>query len=116
MIFPGFVPFRELQNYFFAADTFLHFAEREPWGVSPQDALIAGLGLVTSDRVGAGLVFLEGDLARFTVSLADHVAAVERMIELCDNPASTTLFAAARTKAEGYTVVSCARRWAGLGI
>jgi glycosyltransferase involved in cell wall biosynthesis len=116
VIFPGFVPFRELQNYFFAADTFLHFAEREPWGVSPQDALIAGLGLVTSNRVGAGLVFLEGVLARFVVPLADQAAAVERMIELCDNPASAALFTAARAKAEGYTVVSCAGRWAGLGI
>jgi glycosyltransferase involved in cell wall biosynthesis len=114
--FPGFVPFRELQNYFFAADTFLHFAEREPWGVSPQDALIAGLGLVTSDRVGAGLVFLEGDLARFVVPLSDNAAAVERMIELCDHPAGAARFAAARAKAEGYTVVSCASRWAGLSI
>jgi glycosyltransferase involved in cell wall biosynthesis len=116
VIFPGFVPFRELQNYFFAADTFLHFAEREPWGVSPQDALIAGLALVTSDRVGAGLVFLEGELARFVVPLKDEATAVERMIELCDHPAGAALFAAARAKAEDYTVVSCARRWAGLTI
>jgi hypothetical protein len=116
VLFPGFVPFRELQNYFFAADTFLHFAEREPWGVSPQDALIAGLALVTSDRVGAGLVFLQGDLARFVVPLSGAAAAVERMMELCDHPAGAALFAAARAKAEEYTVVSCARRWAGLAI
>jgi hypothetical protein len=95
---------------------FVRSCQAEPWGVSPQDALIAGLGLVTSDRVGAGLVFLEGDLARFVVPLSDNAAAVERMIELCDHPAGAARFAAARAKAEGYTVVSCASRWAGLSI
>jgi hypothetical protein len=76
--------------------------------------LIAGLGLITSNRVGAGLVFLEDELARFVVPLGDNDAAVERMIELCDYSAGVTLFAPARAKAEAYTVVSCAKRWAGL--
>jgi glycosyltransferase involved in cell wall biosynthesis len=113
VIFPGFIPFRDLQNYFFAADTFLHLAEREPWGVSPQDALIAGLALITSNRVGAGLIFLQGELARFVVPFDDAAAAVERMIELCDDAAGAALFAPARAKAGDYTVVSCAERWAG---
>jgi hypothetical protein len=79
--------------------------------VSPQDALIAGLGLITSDSVGAGRTLLEGNLARFLIPLHDDDTAAKRMIELCDQPLSASLFTTARTKAEDYTATSCAMQW-----
>ncbi len=111
IVFPGFVPFSRLQDYFFAADSFLHFAGVEPWGVSPQDALFAGLGLVTSDRVGAAQVFLQGELRRFLIRFDDDEAAAERMIELCDERDVAGLFAPARAKTQEYTAMACAHRW-----
>lgn len=108
---PGFVPFRELQDYFFAADTLLHLVAVGPWEISPQDALIAGLGLVASDKVGSAQVFLEGALHRFLVPLGKPDAAAERMRELASRNDTIDLFAEARARTRDYTVEACARRW-----
>ncbi|PHS21659.1 MAG: hypothetical protein COA84_15440 [Robiginitomaculum sp.] len=111
VFFPGYVPFAELQDYFFAADTFLHFAKIEPWGVSPQDALIAGLGLITSVRVGSAQVHMTGPLNRFLIPLAQTEQYAERMIELSDQEDIYTLFESARQSAQEFTTAACAERW-----
>jgi glycosyltransferase involved in cell wall biosynthesis len=108
--FPGFIPFRRLQDYFFAADTFLHLAAFGPWEVSPQDALAAGLQLVTSDKVGSGRMFLEGQLARFLVPLGDRTTAIARMVELSESDRFAALFAPARRRVAQYTASACAER------
>lgn len=112
--FPGFIPFRRLQDYFFAADTFLHLAAFGPWEVSPQDALAAGLQLMTSDKVGSGRVFLSGPLSRFLVPLGDRSAAVERMLELAQSRDGGVQFDPARREVRQYTVEACAERLARL--
>ena len=109
--FMGYVPFREIQNYFFAADTFLHFAHSEPWGVSPQDALIAGLSLIASEGVGSGKVFLSDALSRFLVVSTDHVIASERMREVADANSVTNAFSEAQHHALSYSAQICARQW-----
>lgn len=111
IIFPGFVPFRSLQDYMFAADTLMHLPFIEPWGLSPQDALIAGLGIITTDRVGAAQVLLDGDLKRFMVSPTNAAAAAARMIELAAMPDSAAIFTPARIAAGEYTSSACASRW-----
>lgn len=111
VVFPGFVPFRQLQDYMFAADTFLHLAGIEPWGLSPQDALVAGLPIITSDRVGAGEVLLTGDLRRFMVAPSDTAATAERMLELSRGGGAADVFAPASAAAQDYTSMICARRW-----
>lgn len=109
--FPGFVPFRVLQDYFFAADALLHLVEVDPWEVSPQDALVAGLGVITSERVGSTKVLLEGPLRRFLVPFGDRVTTAARMLELVEHSSVTELFAEARRSAQAYTVEATARRW-----
>ncbi len=109
--FPGFVPYRMLQDYFFAADTLLHLVEVGPWEVSPQDALVAGLGVITSERVGSTEVLLKGPLRRFLVPFGDREATAARMLELAGHVGVTELFAEARQRAQTYTVEATARRW-----
>jgi len=109
--FPGFVPFRVLQDYFFAADAYLHFVAVGPWEVSPQDALAAGLGLITTKNVGSAQVFLKGELARFLVPFGDRAAAAARIIELATERCCTERFAPARGRTSEYTVAACAQRW-----
>lgn len=111
--FPGFVPFCALQNYFFAADAFLHLVSVGPWEVSPQDALVAGLGLATTENVGSARVFLKGALQRFLVPFGDRALIAERMRELASNPDSPAWFAPARALTGDYTVDATARRWLG---
>ena len=52
--FCGYIPYLRLQDFFWAADVFVHLAWIGPWEVSPQDALVANMWLVTSNRVGSG--------------------------------------------------------------
>ncbi|MGJ0507152.1 MAG: glycosyltransferase [Methylocystis sp.] len=108
--FLGFIPFRQLQDYFFAADTFLHLAAVGPWEVSPQDALIAGLSLITSDTVGSGRVFLTDRLARFLVPHGNNAAAIARMTELSARPDAGRQFEPAAQSASAYTVEASAGR------
>jgi glycosyltransferase involved in cell wall biosynthesis len=113
-VFAGYVPYANLEDYFFAADIFVHLAKNEPWGISPQDALIAGLGLITSDKVGSGVCHLQtGDLRRFVVPVGDLNLAVDRMIELISNAHSKDLFQSAKDSAlNGFTTESLALQWA----
>ncbi|MBB4200288.1 hypothetical protein GGD83_004117 [Rhodoblastus sphagnicola] len=109
--FPGFVPFRDLQDYFFAADAYLHLVAVGPWEVSPQDALVAGLGLVTTETVGSASVFLRGALRRFLVPFGDRALSAARMRELAFDPNSAAWFEPARLATGDYTVDATARRW-----
>jgi glycosyltransferase involved in cell wall biosynthesis len=109
--FPGFVPFRELQNYFFASDVYLHLVSIGPWEVSPQDALVAGLGLVSTNNVGSANVFLKGELARFLVPFGDRASASARMTELVKTPNALEQFKPAKLLTEEYTVAATAMRW-----
>jgi glycosyltransferase involved in cell wall biosynthesis len=110
--FPGFVPFRDLQDYFFAGDVFLHFPVVGPWEVSPQDALVAGMALVATETVGSAQVFLQGDERRFLVPVGDVPATAERMNELVargERAAETV--AVARSRTADYTVEATAARF-----
>ncbi|PUE17943.1 glycosyltransferase [Limnohabitans sp. WS1] len=82
--FCGYVPYSTLQNYFWASDVFVHLAWVGPWEISPQDALVAHLGLVTSNCVGSGICHLEDELSRFIVNPDDPVAAARAMNEAGD--------------------------------
>jgi glycosyltransferase involved in cell wall biosynthesis len=115
--FVGYVPFADLQDYFFAADVYAHLARCEPWGVSVTDALCAGLGVVTTDAVGAGLELLCGRLAQYVTPAADPSSAaraLERLFEMDDIAAE---FREAREVVTGqYSNVATARRLAELGV
>ena len=114
--FVGYVPFREIQEYFFASDTFLHLAHSEPWGVSPQDALVVGLSLITSHSVGSGKIFLTGALSEFLVASTDVAAASERMREVADENFASGAFSTAQHLAFTYSAQNCARTWVDLRL
>lgn len=113
IIFTGYVPYVQLEQYFFSSNVFLHFAKQEPWGISPQDALVAGMGLITSDKVGSSICHLGKGLCRFVVSLNDINVAVERMAELIVHGKLHDLFQPAKANVlNGYTTESLALLWA----
>ncbi len=109
--FPGFVPFADLPQYFFGADTFVHFAKNEPWGTSPQDAILAGLNLIASKNVGSGAVFLTGALSRFRVDVTDPDSGAEAMSAVLSEGRIVAFAAARQQVEEEYTVAATARRW-----
>ena len=111
----GYVPYSQLGTYFAAADTFLHLARSEPWGVSVQDALYAGLGVIASTQVGSARHLLKGQLARYLVEADDVVTTAERMAELLGVASVSARFAAARDEvARAFTVQATVRAWGAL--
>ena len=114
-VFVGYIPFREIQNYFFAGDIFVHLAKNEPWGVSPQDALLSGMKIITTDRVGSGKYFLVGPLSRFLVSQG-HEDSSNAMAELVGTSRFDPAFRAARDRARHFTVEETAQRFVDLDI
>lgn len=116
--FTGYVPYAELHEYFWASDVLVHLAESEPWGLSPQDALVAGMGLITSNRVGVGRRLLLGALQRFVVAPNDVRATAALMVGLASEAGSLRQFTPAWKEARAqFTAESLAKEWASrLGI
>lgn len=59
--FHGYVPYALLPTHYASADVFVHPSEREVWGVSIQEAMLSGLPVIASNRVGAALELLHKD-------------------------------------------------------
>lgn len=111
--FTGYVPFVELQHYFWATDVFVHLAKSEPWGASAQDALVARMGLITTNKVGAGVCHLTGKLARFVVPLDDTAAAAANMLAVASGDVPIADFKDAWDAVDaGYTAEALACLWA----
>ena len=111
--FAGYVSYALLEQYHFSADVFLHLSKCEPWGMSPQDALVAGNGLITSNKVGSGICHLSEELCRFVVPLNDVNSVVERMAELIALGKPRDFFYSARANVlNGFTTESLATQWA----
>lgn len=78
--FRGFVNQKEMPAYFAAADIFVLPSEDEPWGLVINEAMSAGIPVVSTNEVGAaadllvdgetGLVFPPGDIQRLEDCLA----------------------------------------------
>ena len=83
---PGYIPYAELQRYFFAADAFIHLPESEPWGVSVQDALFCGLPVIANDRVGSAVRLMQGAAKKFIVRHPEMEGAVVLMKALLREP------------------------------
>ena len=111
--FVGYVPYASLQEYFWAADVLVHLPICEPWGASAQDALVARMALIASDKVGAASCQLTGPLSRYVVAPNDVDAASSLMIELATQPDAKVRFAPAWAATDRmYTAESLAAWWA----
>jgi glycosyltransferase involved in cell wall biosynthesis len=111
--FVGYVPYASLQDYFWASDVLVHLPICEPWGASAQDALVARMALIASDKVGAALCHLTGSLRRYVVSPDDVDAAGRLMTELATDSDGKSRFAPAWTAVDRrFTAESLAIWWA----
>ena len=90
---------------------FIHFTIIGPWEVSPQDALVVGMGVIASESVGSTQVFFRNHLRRFLVPVGDVGASVERMLELLAmGDGVTQAFSEAAANTADYTVEATAQR------
>lgn len=95
---PGYLPYSQLAGMYAIADLFVHPAIREPWGVSVHEAIVCGVPVVTSDRVGSsadlvlppktGEVFRVGDAKHLATILCSLLGAPLRLAACRDNTAA----------------------------
>ena len=95
VILAGFLPYPELLRHYGLADIFVHPAHLEVWGVSVNEAMVAGLAVVASDSVGAARELIrsgENGLL-YPVGAADALA--EALDRLAGDPGLRRRLAAA---------------------
>ena len=82
--FAGYVNFNLLPNYYAISDVFIHDSHDEPWGVSVQEAIAAGVTVVASDRVGASVDLIRDGINGYVFNHGD-VESLSNKIELALN-------------------------------
>jgi glycosyltransferase involved in cell wall biosynthesis len=110
--YAGFQPPEELPRFFARADVFVLPSRHDGWGVVVNQALGAGLPILCSDRVGAGIDLVEPEIngLRFP---ADDTAALTAAMQRCiDEPDRLAEWgAASRQRAEAWTPAAGADKW-----
>lgn len=69
--FIGFMEKKELKLYYAAADIFVHPTREDIWGLVINEALAAGLPVITTKKCGAGLELIKNNENGFIVNVED---------------------------------------------
>jgi glycosyltransferase involved in cell wall biosynthesis len=90
--FTGLVKYSRLPEVYIASDVLLFTSEHEPYGLPVNEAMICGLTVVASDRIGAahdlvregetGFVYPCGDIERLAATLRDVLSDGDRLQEM----------------------------------
>ncbi|MGP0094503.1 MAG: glycosyltransferase family 4 protein [Xanthobacteraceae bacterium] len=84
VVFPGFINQSELPGLYAACDVFVLPSEHEPWGLTVNEAMCAGLPVVVSREVGCAVDLVEDGVNGYTPKAGDVEAiatALGRLLE-----------------------------------
>jgi glycosyltransferase involved in cell wall biosynthesis len=111
--YEGFQPPELLPKYFSQSDVFVLPSRHDGWGVVINQALGAGLPVISSDRVGAGLDLVEHGVNGLRFSSGDVGALQAAMETLANCPDLTRSWGlTSRQKSYAFTPEEGARKWA----
>lgn len=77
--FIDFMEKEKLKSYYAAADIFVHPTREDIWGLVINEALAAGLPVITTNRCGAGLELIKNNENGFLVNVEDIDELYEKM-------------------------------------
>jgi glycosyltransferase involved in cell wall biosynthesis len=75
--FLGLVDYSKLPEVYASSNILIHPAENEPYGLIVNEAMVCGLPVIVSDRVGAGLDLIKNGITGFTYPCGDINALVD---------------------------------------
>ena len=104
--FVGFKTKEALEDYYLAADLFVHPTREDIWGLVVAEAMSYGLGVVTTDRCNAGLELIENGKNGYLVPVDDVHALRQALTEAIVH--SAALGAAALETIRPYTIEAMA--------
>ncbi len=102
--FLGLVKYSELPNVYTASDILVHPAEWEPYGLIVNEAMICGIPVIVSNRVGAGYDLVQEGVTGYTYPCKD-VEALARLLNqvLSDRLLLKSLGQAAQKRMETWS-------------
>jgi glycosyltransferase involved in cell wall biosynthesis len=110
--YEGFQAPELLPKYFWRSDAFVLPSRHDGWGVVVNQALAAGLPIITSDAVGAGLDLVEEGVNGACVHANDEHALFKAMKMLVINPEVAREWGAqSQRKARDLTPEAGAQKW-----
>lgn len=112
--FPGFRQIEELPRFYAAAAAFIHPAFEEPWGLVINEAMAAGLPVLSGSNVGAAEELIEEGETGWTFDATDLGAMASAMTRLASLPVADRLAMGAR--AADLLEERCPTRAFGQGI
>lgn len=83
--FIGFKEKEVLQDYYAASDIFVHPTREDIWGLVVNEAMAAGLPIITTYRCGAGLELIKHNENGFLVEVGNEVELHKRMLQILYN-------------------------------
>lgn len=113
IIYEGFKAPEELPDMFARADVFVMPSRHDGWGVVVNQALAAGLPVITSDAVGAGLDLVEDRVNGMTIAAGDAQQLEQAMQTMADDRDLVSNWGrASRARALTLTPEAGAEKWA----
>jgi glycosyltransferase involved in cell wall biosynthesis len=110
--YEGFQPPESLPEYFKKSDVFVLPSRHDGWGVVINQALAAGLPIITSNAVGAGLDLVENGINGMLVAANDVDGLYRSMETLALNPdVARRCGERSRERARGLTPEAGAEKW-----
>ncbi len=110
--YAGFQAPEALPGFFARADVFVLPSRHDGWGVVVNQALGAGLPILCSDRVGAGIDLVEPEVNGLRFPAGDAVALATAMRRCLDEPEKLSAWGnASRTRASQWTPAAGAGKW-----
>lgn len=110
--YEGFQPPESLPEYFRKSDVFVLPSRHDGWGVVINQALAAGLPIISSNAVGAGLDFVENGINGILVAANDVDGLYHSMKTLALNPDVARQWGErSQERARGLTPQAGAEKW-----
>lgn len=87
VLFPGLIPYTILPEWYTAADILVFSSEHEPYGLPVNEAMLCGIPVIVSDRIGARLDLVEEGITGWIYPVGDINALAAYMDDAISHPA-----------------------------
>ena len=88
IIFPGIVKYSELASYYTGSDVLVFCSDHEPYGLPVNEAMICGIPVIVSDRIGARLDLVDEGITGWiypSANVESLAATMQKAIDTKDN-------------------------------
>jgi glycosyltransferase involved in cell wall biosynthesis len=87
VLFPGLIPYTSLPEWYTASNILVFSSEHEPYGLPVNEAMLCGIPVIVSDRIGARLDLVEEGITGWIYPVGDVNALASCMDDAISHPA-----------------------------